>query len=111
MTFTSPEFLVFFAVVYAAFLAVRPYVGIRNILLLIASYVFYSWGSPELALLLLGSTILAYVSGLLVAASAGGAAARLVLTLGIGGQLAILAYFKYANFFIETFVKLSAAVG
>lgn len=67
----------------------------------LASLFFYAWGSPLTHLcLLLGSILFNYTVGLAIGGSQG-AAKRAVFTLGIVGNLALLGYFKYANFLID----------
>ena len=73
----------------------------HNTFLLLASFVFYGWGEPRYLLLMLLSILLNYLGGLGVATgSETGRKARLFLC--VAANLALLGYFKYANFFVDT---------
>jgi len=66
-----------------------------------ASVFFYGWWMPEFTLLLLASIGANFYCGQrIVAAGSGHKRSRQWLTLGIIFNLGLLAYFKYANFFI-----------
>ncbi len=104
MLFTSPLFL--FAFLPAAILsyyALRPLLGNRagNWVLLLFSYLFYTLGTGRFALILLGATSADYICGLLIEHHR--PQAKWWLALSVAGNLGLLAYFKYANFFIAEF--------
>jgi alginate O-acetyltransferase complex protein AlgI len=99
MVFSSNLFLLYFLPV---FLVIYFMLGKRgkNIFALAASIFFYSWGAPDFIFIVLGSIIIDfYIVDRLYRASGKGKgyllAASVVLNIGL------LAYFKYANFFIE----------
>ena len=74
-----------------------------------ASVFFYGWWMPAFTLLLLASIAVNFSVGKRIAASALGSAARRVwLIVGVVFNLGLLAYFKYANFFVD---NLNAALG
>ncbi|MDQ1422444.1 MAG: alginate O-acetyltransferase complex protein AlgI [Acidimicrobiaceae bacterium] len=104
MLFTSPAFLFsFLPVVLLGFHILRAF-G-RNILLvawlLAASMVFYAWWSPYFLLLLIASMLANYWIGYAIQ-HADGPPRKVLFTMGILGNLALLAYFKYADFFLDT---------
>ncbi|GAC1552287.1 MAG: MBOAT family protein [Beijerinckiaceae bacterium] len=106
MLFTSPIFLFgFLPLVLAGFHALRLF-G-RNILLVLwllaASMVFYAWWSPYFLLLLIASMLANYFIGYAIDHSRETGSRRLLFLTGIVGNLILLAYFKYADFFIDTF--------
>jgi alginate O-acetyltransferase complex protein AlgI len=70
-----------------------------------ASLFFYGWWNPAYIGLLLASVVFNYLIGYALARGndIGSPRRRRLLALGITGDLALLAYFKYANFFITTF--------
>ena len=70
-----------------------------NLFLLAMSLFFYAWGEPRYIVLLLFSITLNYGCGLLLDRTAPKGVRRLVLTAGVMVNLALLAYFKYFNFF------------
>ena len=74
-------------------------IQIRNVLLLLASLVFYAWGDPAYLWLLLFSIALNYCMGLWI-----GAAKRwagLSLAVGVLANLGLLGYYKYFDFFLR----------
>jgi D-alanyl-lipoteichoic acid acyltransferase DltB (MBOAT superfamily) len=103
--FNSYEFLIFFAVV----LAIAPHLGrrARKGLLLGASYLFYATWNPPFVLLLIFSTALDFVCGGQLARETRVWARRAWLGLSLLGNLGVLAYFKYGNFFLENVAFVS----
>ncbi len=86
-----------------------------NVFLLLASLVFYAWGEPILVLLMIGSILLNWFCGLMIAKTRRAQApvapapmgtdpigAKLWLILAILGDLAALGYYKYAGFLVKT---------
>ncbi len=93
MLFNSYEFLLFFPIVVIVnFLLPHR---VRYIWLLVTSYYFYMCWNPKYVLLLLGSTLITYVSGLLMERMSH---KRLVVAGSLILNLGILVVFKYANF-------------
>jgi alginate O-acetyltransferase complex protein AlgI len=109
--FTSPIFLFgFLPVVLIGFHVLRLF-G-RNILLvlwlLLASMVFYAWWSPSFLLLLIASMLANYYLGYVIQRTEG-RTRKLLFIIGLAGNLALLAYFKYADFFIGTLNNVARA--
>lgn len=105
MVFSSLSFLYAFLPVTAILYFVIKNRRYRNGILLLASLVFYAWGEPKYIVLLLLSTLLAYVGGLLI--SAFGTqnrrmARRAIFALTAALIVGILFVFKYFNLFAET---------
>jgi D-alanyl-lipoteichoic acid acyltransferase DltB (MBOAT superfamily) len=69
--------------------------------LVAASLFFYGWWNPVYVPLLLGSVLFNYSVGVLLGAAPAIGLRRLVLALGVSGNLGLLGYFKYANFFVD----------
>ena len=104
MLFNSYEFLLFFPIVTLVYFIVPK--KIRYVWLLIASYYFYMGWNAKYALLLLTSTIITYISGLLLAAvkPEGKHAKGLkksIVALSFISNLSILFFYKYFDFAIE----------
>lgn len=99
MLFNSWEFLVFFPIV--AFLYFILPKKLKNFWLLIASYYFYMSWNPIYALLMLFSTIITYISGLLIQRSNQKRSKKLIVALSFSINLGILFFFKYTNFLIS----------
>ncbi|HET7881303.1 MAG TPA: MBOAT family O-acyltransferase [Acetobacteraceae bacterium] len=107
MLFNSPEFVLAFlpAALLLCFLAGRVG-GPRWMLRVIvaASLFFYGWWSPKFVLLLGGSIVANYTLGRLTLRAQG----RYWLVTGIAANLALLGWFKYANFMIHDVLRLHA---
>lgn len=116
MLFTTVAFIcVFLPVVVAVFYGVARFSHSGAALwLFVASVFFYGYWMPEFTLLLLGSIVGNYLVGARISAGADGSSAlakrrsRLWLVFGVTTNLVLLAYFKYANFFVDNF---NAALG
>jgi alginate O-acetyltransferase complex protein AlgI len=109
MNFVSPEFGAFFVVVLAVYWAL-PRRG-QNAFLLLASWLFYAaWDWRFLSLILI-STVTDFVTGRRIHASATRSQRRGWLLVSLAVNLGILAYFKYADFFVESLVDLAGSVG
>ena len=111
MLFNSVAFLLFFpAVCFIYFLLKKN--KYRNPFLLIASYYFYMNWQPSYALLILTSTLVTYVCGVLVEKFVENKRYKksfLVISLLI--NFGILFIFKYYNFINETFYALLSSLG
>lgn len=104
MLFNTLEFVGFFAIVYAVYLALprRP----QNRLLLVASYVFYgSWDWRFLFLIFL-STVVDYFCGRAIHRSENARRRKMFVTISVVSNLAILGFFKYFNFFTDNLISL-----
>lgn len=112
MTFSSVEFIIFFSVVFICYWLACRTKALQNGLLVLASCVFYGWWDWRF-LGLLGVTALStYASGQLMRkydADKGKRKAVLIATIVL--NLGILFYFKYFNFFIESFVDFVGLFG
>ncbi len=106
MLFNSLEFLfLFLPITLVAFfqIARRGSYQLASLWLVLASLIFYSWGNPAYLVLLISSILFNYfVGSSLNQQSLIGLNKKLLLILGITANLAMLCYFKYANFFIST---------
>lgn len=99
MLFSGIPFLFYFlpCVLFVYFIV--PQKG-RNAVLLAASLFFYGWGEPKFLLFMVFSIVQGYVFARLIAR---GKRKKLFLTLSLVVSFALLAYCKYADFFIENF--------
>lgn len=76
---------------------------LKNFTLLAASLIFYGWGEPKYLVFMLLSVMQSYIAALLVERFRGKKLAKLALALSAVASLGLLAYCKYADFFIENF--------
>ncbi|MCC8138024.1 MAG: MBOAT family protein [Clostridiales bacterium] len=98
MLFNSIDFLCFFPIVVLLYFIVPQ--KYRYIWLLAASYYFYMCWNVKYVLLLLSSTLVTYIMAIALEKASSAVQKKLFMTLCILFNLAILAYFKYANFAI-----------
>lgn len=104
MLFTAPEFVfLFLPVAVAGFFALARGVGREfAILWLVAcSLFFYGWWNPAYLALIIVSILLNYSFGVALARGQKKSARRGLLIAGVSGNLLILGYYKYANFFVD----------
>ena len=99
MVFSSIPFLYYFLPIVLLCYAIAP-AKCKNMVLLLASLVFYAWGEPKLVLLMAVSVVLGYVFGLLIEKHRGTIHAKYYMIASIVISVGFLGYFKYADFFI-----------
>jgi len=100
MVFTSLVFLfLFFPATLAIYFLFRNRT-IRNAVLLAVSLFFYSWGEPRYILLIIVSIIMNWGIALLLVRHT--SLRNLILTLGVGINIACIGVFKYAGFLTES---------
>ncbi len=112
MLFTSGEFIfVFLPLVLVSFFLVARFLGHRAAAfwLVIASLVFYGDWRWQHVPLLVASVVANYLFGygILRARAVGSPMARRLLVVAIAANLAVLAYFKYANFLVRSVSAVS----
>jgi len=110
MLFNSPLFLfLFFPFLYFLYRSVPD--NCRNGVLLAASFLFYAWAEPIFIFWALGSAILDWILGEVISRRAEPGIRQAALTLGVVANVALLAYFKYANFFWANFTEALRSFG
>jgi alginate O-acetyltransferase complex protein AlgI len=105
MLFSSAEFLFFFLLV----LALHRVLPWRRALLLVASYGFYASWNPPFVLLLAWTSALDYTLGRRLEDEQVPWRRRALLAVSVGGNLGVLAYFKYVNFFLDVIAQAGLA--
>lgn len=105
MYFNSLEFFIFLPFVFALFWIIpKQQNNSRNGLLLAASYIFYGWWDWRFLSLILISSFADYFISQQMQKSDIQKQRKRLLWLSIGLNIGMLMYFKYANFFIDSFV-------
>jgi len=110
LLFSSQKFLFFFTVVFAVYWLLRGQRA-RVLWLLGASLFFYATWNAWLAGLIAASTTVDYWIARGIAASASSRRRSTLVALSIGMNLALLGYFKYANFFLRSLEEALSAAG
>jgi D-alanyl-lipoteichoic acid acyltransferase DltB (MBOAT superfamily) len=112
MSFNSIEFVIFFAILFILYYFVlKEKTKLQNILLLIASYVFYAYANWKILPLLITSTFVFYGLGIAIFQTESQKRKSLLSTVGIILGIGVLLYFKYTNFFITSFQSLFEKFG
>lgn len=114
MAINSLPFLAFFAVVFALYYIpfLKQGKGMyQNVVLLLASCFFYGYADLRMLPLLLVVIVGFYFIGIGIEKNEDKPLADRLLLLGIVFGVGMLAYFKYTNFFIQSFGRLLGAIG
>ncbi|MGB5717793.1 MAG: MBOAT family protein, partial [Gammaproteobacteria bacterium] len=112
MLFNSYIFIFgFLPIVLAGFFAIgaRGHHRVAIAWLVGASLFFYGWWNPAYLGLILGSILFNYAAGVALGGHEQGFSRKWLLALGVAGNLGLLGYFKYANFFVDNISLLSGA--
>ena len=109
MTFNSLQYAAFLPVVLVLYWSLGH--RAQNRLLLVVSYLFYSFWDWRFLALLLVSTSVDFLTGALLAQSEDDGPRRRILALSIVTNLGILGTFKYYGFFVDSAQRLLERVG
>ena len=106
MLFTSISFLYYFlpALIIIYFITPKKY---KNIILLIASLLFYFYGEPKYVFLMIAEIVIAYTGAILIDKYKSQSKNILIITLFI--HVFLLIIFKYTDFIIQTINDISNA--
>lgn len=106
MSLTSFSFFVFFFIVFIINMLLEEHNEKKKTFLLLASYYFYMTIDWRFSFLLFALTFINYYCGKLICEKRNQTIRKLLVTMSLLLSLAILFYFKYANFFIDSFLQL-----
>ena len=106
MLFSSIPFLYYFLPTVLILYFIVPN-NWKNVVLLLSSLFFYGWGESKYVFLMLTVIGCGYVLGLFIEKYREQKVGKLFLFLSVFIDVAVLAYFKYADFFIENFNSLT----
>ena len=106
MVFSSFTFLLGFLPLFLAVYFLLP-VRLHNGMLFLGSLIFYAWGEPVYVTLLLFSTLVDYVHGILVDRFRGRRAAKAALLSSVLINAGLLCVFKYSGLLVETWNSLT----
>ena len=102
MLFSSIPFLYYFLPIVLILYFAVPNKG-KNFVLLLSSLFFYGWGESKYVFLMLAVIFFGYIFGLLIEKNREQKMGKILLFLTTAIDVSILAYFKYADFFVENF--------
>jgi alginate O-acetyltransferase complex protein AlgI len=110
MVFSSITFLLYFLPFFLWVYLMVPK-SWKNGVALVFSVVFYAWGAPQFVFILLASTIIDFYLVRHMHRQKSQKAKKTFLTLSILLNIGLLAYFKYANFFVDNLSSLFQELG
>jgi len=116
MVVNSISFLLFFTAVFVVYYLpiCKRTARFQNAWVFMASYFFYGFADWNMIPLLFGTTVVFYGVGLWLKSEmekGHSKNASRITTLGVVLGIAVLLYFKYLNFFAESFANLLSAIG
>lgn len=105
MLFNSIDFVIFLPIVFALYwFVINKNLKLQNLLIVIASLVFYGWWDWRFLFLIIFSTIVDYTIGRLLFIEKNQIKRKTLLWTSILVNIGFLGFFKYHNFFIDNFV-------
>ena len=112
MLFNSIEFLFFLPLVFILYWTVfKKNLKAQNILIIVASYIFYGWGDWRFLLLIMLSTLVDFYVGQEIFKNLDQKKARYWLWVSMAFNLGLLGFFKYFNFFVDSFIDMWSIFG
>ena len=105
MIFSSPLFLVLYLPLVLGIYYISPR-RLKNLILFMASLLFYGWGEPIYVSLMLFSTIVDYTHGMMVDKHRGTKKAKYWLLSSVVINLSLLGVFKYSGFVVSSLNSL-----
>ena len=112
MLFNSIEFLLFLPIVFLLYWFVfNKNLTVQNLLVLVSSYVFYGWRDYRFLSLIFLSTVVDYIIGLNILKQDSEKKQKLLLWWSVLFNLSVLGFFKYYNFFVDSWIDLFSSVG
>jgi len=110
MTFTTLTYILFLAVVVAAYWLIRARRA-QNVLLIVAGYAFYCWGGWIPAVLLAVSSTTDYLVGCGLGRASRPAARKVLLAASLTVNLGAMLVFQYFDFFSANAAALAGMLG
>jgi len=112
MLFNSIDFAIFLPIVFVLYWFVTAKnLRAQNFLVVVASYVFYGWWDWRFLSLIIFSTILDYTIGVRFSKTEKPNARKFLIWISILVNLAFLGFFKYFNFFLDSFITAFSFFG
>ena len=112
MLFNSIEFAIFLPIVFVLYWFVtNKNLKFQNLLLLSASYFFYAWWDWRFLSLIVFSSIIDYIVGLKLSSTTNESKRKILLLTSIFVNIGFLGFFKYFNFFSESFAQAFTLLG
>ncbi len=112
MVFNSLDFFIFLVIVFSLYwLVLKKNLKAQNFLLLFASYLFYGWWDWRFLSLILLSTIVDYIVGINIDSNEKKSIRKSWLWVSVLFNVGLLGFFKYYNFFVDSWVDMFSMFG
>lgn len=112
MLFNSLDFAIFLPIVFFTYwFLVNKNLRLQNLFILIASYIFYGWWDWRFLSLIFISSLADYIIGIQLSNQESARNRKLLLSLSILINIGFLGFFKYYNFFVDSFVDAFSFFG
>lgn len=112
MLFNSIDFAVFLPVVFLIYWYVlKNKLRLQNLLIVVASYLFYGWWDFRFLSLLFISSAIDYVVGVGLLKQSNQRKRKILIIISIISNLGMLGFFKYYNFFLDSFTDAFSLFG
>lgn len=112
MLFNSIDFAIFLPVVFVLYWFVtRKNLKLQNILLVVVSYFFYGWWDWRFLSIIVFSSLVDFAVGLALDAEIQQKRRKFLLWTSICVNMGLLGFFKYYNFFVDSFVDAFSLLG
>lgn len=112
MFFNSIEYLIFLPICFTIYwFVVQRNLKWQNLFVLVISYIFYGWWDWRFLSLIAFSTIVDYTVGIYMEKSSSKSQRKRLLWISLIVNLGLLGFFKYYNFFVDSWVASFDAIG
>ncbi len=112
MLFNSLDFAIFIPIVFVLYwFVLKKNIRLQNLLIVIASYIFYGWWDWRFLSLIVFSTLIDYTVGVRLGTEQKALNRKILLWISIVANLGFLGFFKYYNFFIDNFTEAFSFFG
>lgn len=111
MLFNSIEFTIFLPIVFTLYWLAKKNLKIQNLLIVASSYFFYGCWDWRFLFLIIFSTTVDYIIGFYLSKDKTSINRKLLLWVSIIVNLGFLGFFKYYNFFLDSFVNTFSFFG
>ena len=112
MFFNSIDFAIFLPIFFILYwFLIAKNLKLQNLLIVVASYIFYGWWDWKFLSLIIFSTIVDFSIGILLRDEENKRKRKILLWLSILVNLGFLGFFKYYNFFLDNFIDAFSLFG
>ncbi len=111
MLFNSLAFLLFLPIVFTLYHLLNKKLTAQNILILLASYVFYGWWDVRFLILIFISSLVDFIVGQKIGDAENEKSKKYWLYVSLAVNLGLLGFFKYYHFFVDSFITSFSFMG